>query len=152
MLHHIKPWLASFPWPAVVQLNRDHCQTKGLTHTLVPDRADQARGLWEGCAARPLPLSEAVDLCRRCHDLTPFTFGSASTFVAIAHALIEELAQRLPPVEAQVLRNTVGHYVAGLISRKELERVFRHFNPRWGAGRAAPSTAAVVAAAQQLVS
>lgn len=152
MLHHTHPWLASFPWSAVVQLNRDHCQTKGWTHTLIPDRAEQTRLLWDQAAARPLPLGEALDLCRRAQELTPFTFGTTGTFVAIAHAMIEELAQRLPPVEAQVLRNTVGHYVAGLISRKELAGVFRHFTPRWSAQRTAPAATGVMAAVQPWVS
>ena len=127
VLQHTKSWLAAVPWSAVVQKNEELCRSKGFTHRLNPKTSDTARLLWDPAGARPLTLGRALELCRRCNELIPFILASDQTFVAIGHDLTEDLLQRLSPVEAQILRSTVGHYIAGLVARKELEHVFRHF-------------------------
>jgi hypothetical protein len=80
---------------------------------------------------RPMTLKEVLDVCRECHDLAPFTFNNGNTFAATGRTLVEDWLRTLPPVEAQVIRNTVGHYIVGLIGKRELLQVLRHFEQTW---------------------
>jgi hypothetical protein len=75
-----------------------------------------------------MTLPEALDLCRECREAMPFTFNNANTFASIARTLLDDWLKNMPPVESQVIRTTVGHYVAALVSRKELLKVLRHFD------------------------
>jgi hypothetical protein len=122
------------PWQSVLTTNQSLCQAKELTSDPNEKGYDLARRLWEQSAQQPLALSDALDLCRKCHQLGPFTFNNGNTFAAVGQALVADYAQALPPVEAQILRNTVGHYIVGMIGRKELHRVFHHFETAWRIG------------------
>ena len=74
-----------------------------------------------------MSLPEALDICRDCHELRPFMFNNGNTFAAIGRTLVEEQLKAVPPVEAQILRTTMCHYIVGMIDRKELQQVLRHF-------------------------
>lgn len=126
MLHQKKLWLEATPWSAVVQKNEELCRAKGFPHTLNPNTSPKAQRIWEQARARALTLGEALEACRQCNELVPFVFASDQTFVGIGLELVEDWRQRLPPVEGHILRQTVSHYIAGPVKRKELERVFRH--------------------------
>ena len=76
-------------------------------------------------------MPDAIDVCRRCYDLGPFVFNNGNTFAAGARKLLEDWLQLLPPVEAQIARTTVGHYVVGQITRKEMVEVLANFESRW---------------------
>jgi len=69
-------------------------------------------------------LSEAVDLCRRCHRLAPFCFYNGNTFVSIIALVIKR--RELPPERAYVVRSLAGHIVAGVATSEE-EKAFREF-------------------------
>jgi hypothetical protein len=137
-----KQWLAHVPWDSVVTLHAALCRDRQLDTGQNAKAYETARQLWERTLPRTLPLPEVLDVCRQCHDLLPFAFNNANTFSAIAKTLIEECAKRLPPVEAQILRVTVAHYVVGLIGRRELTQVLRHFEtkcaPQAATGLVAP--------------
>ena len=136
-------------------MNEDLCRSRGFAHTLKPKTADTARQLWDVAAAGSLTLRQALDLCRRCNDLIPFTFSSEKTFVSVGLSLVDDLLRRLSPeapVEAQILRNTVSQYVTGQIGEKELQKVFRHLEPLWVRSRALNAVPATVSALQSLVS
>jgi hypothetical protein len=155
VLQQSRPWLSTVPWPVVVQSNEDFCRSKGLTPTLNPKTGDTARQAWERAGQQALTLEQALEVCRQCNRLIPFTFGSERTFVTIGLTLIDDLLRRLPKdaaVEAQILRHTVGNYVVGLISKRELHQVFRHFEPFWARSRTLNTAAAGVAAIQAQVS
>src|SRR5262245_56395898 len=76
-----------------------------------------------------MPLREALQTCRQVHDLGPFMFNNGNTFAAVGRTMVEELLQRVPPVEAQILRTTIGHFIVGLIDKRELLQVLRHLEP-----------------------
>jgi len=78
-----------------------------------------------------MALPEAIDICRQCYDLGPFVFNNGNTFAAVARKLIDDWLQLLPPVEAQIARTTVGHYVVGQITRKEMVDVLTCFESKW---------------------
>ena len=67
-----------------------------------------ARRLWEAAMPRSLSLKEMLDVCRECHELSPFTFNNGNTFAAIGRTLIEEWTKSLSPVEAQIVQTAVG--------------------------------------------
>lgn len=87
--------------------------------------------MWQQSSHQTLPVEDALHVCRQCCDLLPFVFNNRNTFAAISKRFVEDLAKNLPAVEAQIVRNTVGHYVAGVIERSELLGVLRHFEKQW---------------------
>ena len=131
MLQLSKNWLEVAPWQVVTSLNQSLCQARELASQPNEKGFEPARQLWEESGHRPLTLFEALDLCRRCHDLMPFTFNNGNTFAGIGRTLLDDWLQTLPSVEAQIVRNTVGHYIVSLIDKRELHRVFRHFETTW---------------------
>jgi hypothetical protein len=69
-------------------------------------------------------LFEAVELCRKCHRLGPFTNFNGNTFSAVARILVRRL--ELSPEEEHLIRSLAGHIVAGVAGEEEV-RAFREF-------------------------
>jgi hypothetical protein len=124
-----KPWLAAVPWPKVAEMNAAFCQAQSLPAEVHEHPCAAAKARWEDTATRALSLREALELCRRTSQQTPFVFNNANTFAAVAKLLVEDWAKGLPPVEATILNTTVSHYVAERITQKELLQVLRHLEP-----------------------
>ncbi len=78
-----------------------------------------------------MSLGEVLELFRSCYELAPFTFNNGNTFASFAKILVEDWANTLPAVEAQIVRTTVSHYAAGHVGKKELAQVLEHFKPSW---------------------
>jgi hypothetical protein len=137
-----REWLGAVPWETVVTVNQALCRDKQLEHGRTARVYDTAWQLWEETIPRSLTLTEVLEVLHRCHDLSPFTFNNGNTFSALAKELVKDLVDPLPPVEAQIARTTIGHYVAGLIQKDELEQVLRHFDKHWrrGSAKAAPGS------------
>jgi hypothetical protein len=135
-----RAWLAAVPWSSVVQINHALCQSQQTEPLTKPAAFDQARALWDAAAPRAQSLPEVLDLCRQCYDLTPFVFNTGNTFAAVARTLIEDDLKSMPPVESQILRTTIGHYIVGLIGKRELFQVLKHFEAVW-AGPTPPPAA-----------
>ena len=126
-----KQWLGSVPWDIVLSLNQTQCEAQSTKHEPKRGVFDEARQLWQQSVSQTMSLPEVLDVCRKCQELGPFIFNNANTFAAVCKNLVEELAQGLPGVEAQILRTTVCHYVAGQAGKRELLQVLRHFENRW---------------------
>jgi len=126
-----KQWLGSVPWDVVLSLNQAQCEAQSTKHEPKRSVFDEARQLWQQSVPQTMSLPEVLDVCRECQELGPFVFNNANTFAAVCKNLVEELAQGLPGVEAQILRTTVCHYVAGQAGKRELLQVLRHFENRW---------------------
>lgn len=142
MTRNKKQWLSAVPWESVLTLNKALCQAQKLEP--VNGRGHEAgQRLWEKVVARSMDLSDALKACRDCHDLAPFTFNNGNTFAAIGRTLVEDFLQQMPPVEAQIIRTTIGHYIVGLIGRKELQQVLKHFEPLLSKLPPAPQAPAV---------
>ena len=126
-----KQWLGSMPWETVLTVNENLCQAQKTEPQPQLKTFDAARQLWEKSIPKAMSLPEVLDVCRECQDLSPFVFNNRNTFAAISKTLIEEWANALPSVEAQIFRTTVSHYVAGQVTKKELLQVLRHLETRW---------------------
>jgi hypothetical protein len=100
------------------------CQAKGALHRPTSDGHEPARRLWQERHPQPMPLEEAVTLCRQGHRLAPFGFYNGNTFAGIIRDVIRGL--NLPPVQAHVVRSLAGHIVAGVSTGAE-EQAFREF-------------------------
>jgi hypothetical protein len=122
-----KAWLAAMPWDSVTTLNNTLCQAQKLEPLNNAVTHDQARSLWNKSHGKVLAIGDALETCRDCQELVPFTFNNGNTFAAIGRTLIEDYLKQMPPVEAQIIRTTVCHYIAGLVSKKELRQVLKHF-------------------------
>ena len=143
-----KPWLSSFPWDEVQSLNQTLCQQQSTAYQ-ANRTLETARELWEKAATQRMSLPEVLDVCRHCYEMAPFTFNNGNTFATVGKNLITDWVNSLPAVEGQIVANTVGHYIAGMVSRKELLTVLRHFETSWktyaSAREIVPSTRGVPA-------
>jgi hypothetical protein len=120
----VKPWLAAFDWEFVTEINRGLCKRKNALHKPTSDGNLPARSLWENNRSRELHLTDALEVCLKCHRLAPFCFYNGNTFAAIARDFIAELSPGLMADTAHVLRSVAGHIVAGTatdIERKQLD-------------------------------
>ena len=72
-----------------------------------------AKALWQENQSRELTLTEALEICLKCHRLAPFCFYNGNTFAAIARDFITEFSPKLAADKAFVLRSIAGHIVAG---------------------------------------
>ena len=118
----VKPWLASFDWKIVTEINRGLCSRKNALHKPTSDGHQPAKILWEKNQHKELSLTDALQVCLQCHRLAPFCFYNGNTFAAIARDLIEEL--QLAANKSFILRSIAGHIVAGTatdIERKQLD-------------------------------
>ena len=113
-------WLKDWPWETVVAINAGLCREKNALHKPTSDGYDPAQELWESSRSRELALRETLDICRRCHKLSPFCFYNGNTFVAIGRTLIQDLLRKMSPAKAQAFRSVVGHYIAGTAGSDDL--------------------------------
>ena len=127
MIHSQKPWFDAVPWESVLTLNRALCQAQKMESLHNSKGLDRARRLWEKAGSRKMSLEQACEICHECQELAPFTFNNGNTFAAIGRTFVEEYLKMMPPVEAQIIRTTICHYIVGLIGRRELAQVLRHF-------------------------
>lgn len=122
----VKAWLEPFDWELVTEINCGLCKQKNALHKPTSDGHQPARTLWEKSQSRKLTLTEAIDICLKCHKLAPFCFYNGNTFAAIARDFIAEMSAGLSPDKAHILRSIAGHIVAGTatdIERKQLEEM-----------------------------
>lgn len=127
-----KQWFSTVPWERVISVNQNLCENQKTAHEVRPDKGQAVRQIWDKSVPQEMSLFEALDVCRRCCDMAPFTFNNANTFAAIGKGLVEEWLNRLPSVEAQIARTTIGHYVADhAVGRRELRSVIKAFVSRW---------------------
>ena len=131
MIQLEKQWLSVAPWESVLSVNQALCSAKKEIHQPNPKGYDAARNLWEKSISRTMSLRDALDVCRRCQELGPFVLFNANTFTALGRTLLEDGLKLLPPVEAQIIRSTVSHYIAGMIGKRELAQVLGHFEALW---------------------
>ena len=142
-MHTEKAWLNSFSWKTVEEINQSFCTQQKTAFQISAKNYDAARQIWEKAVAQPLSLEDVLDLCRRCYEMAPFTFNNGNTFASIAKSLIDDWITSLPSVERQIVRNTIGHYVASIVSKKELRKVMRHFETSWNTYAAARKVAPI---------
>lgn len=141
-------WLNAVTWESVIAINKALCQAQKVDHLVNPASFGATKGLWERASAQQMNLKDVLDVCRQCHEQAPFTFNNGNTFSAIGRTLVEEWLKALPPVEAQVVRTTICHYIAGLVGRKELLSVLRHFEGSLKPEMMAPAAMAAASAPQ----
>lgn len=123
-------WLGTVPWESVVSLNQALCQAQKLEPLHNARSLPAAQRLWEASAPKRLTLRAVIEICHDAHSLSPFTFNNGNTFAAIARTLLEDQLKLVSPLEAQIIRTTVCHYIVDLIDAKELQQVLRHFESK----------------------
>ena len=75
-----------------------------------------------------MTLTEALQVCQRCHRLAPFCFYNGNTFVTIIKTLLTDTLNSLSVEKAHILRSVAGHIVAGTatdIEEKQLEEILK---------------------------
>lgn len=145
MTNSERNWLGAVPWESVVSLNKALCQAQKLEPLHNAKGFSAAQRLWESSSAKKLSLRAVIEVCHETFELSPFTFNNGNTFAAIARTLLEEPLKQISPVEAQIVRTTVCHYIVDLIGAKELQQVLRHFEAKLVSGPAEKKPEAVAA-------
>jgi len=145
-----KQWLLGATWDSIVNVNRTLCQNQKVEPSVNMRNHDAAQRAWEQLRENPTTLLEAIDACHRTFNKSPFTFNNGNTFAAIARSLVDDHLRAAPALEAQILRSTIGHYVAGTIDRKELASVLGQLAPVLGRSAATPARPAAGAAAGEI--
>ncbi len=125
-----KAWLKDWPWETVVTINAALCREKKALHKPTSDGYASAKKAWDSARDLKLTLRETFDLCRKCHKLAPFCFYNGNTFAAIGRTIIQEILQKMPPMEAHAFRSVVGHYIAGTVGPKEMTDALADLEPR----------------------
>jgi hypothetical protein len=97
---------------------------KSAHHGPTSDGHASAKQLWEDARPREMGLFDAVEVCRKCHKLAPFTNFNGNTFAAIARIIVRKLS--LEPEKEYLARSLAGHIVAGVASEEEVS-AFREF-------------------------
>ena len=122
-----KQWLAAVPWQTVLSINLALCQAQKTEHKPSTSGYVAAQQAWAAAMPKQMTLPDVLEVCKKCYNLAPFVFNNGNTFAAIAKTLIEDSLKAVPPVEAQIIRATVAHYVAGLVGKRELLNILAHF-------------------------
>ena len=123
-----KQWLKDWPWNTVVTINAGLCKEKSALHKPTSEGYELVRKLWEQSRSAELSLRETLEICRRCHKLSPFCFYNGNTFAAIGRIVIQDILGKMSPVKAQTFRSVVGHYIAGTIGDDELDKILAELN------------------------
>ena len=126
-----RPWLSQLSWDRIRSFNESQCQLQNTAPTPNRETHDKARQFWENVLTQPISLVKALDLCKDCHDKSPFVFSNSSTFCMVAKAMVEDLAKDLPPVEAHILRNTAANYIVARVTKRELIAILRVYESKW---------------------
>jgi len=124
-----KVWLEEVPWESLVEINKALCHAQQVEFTTNAKGLSIAKQSWEGAVRKSMTLGDVLAVCRKCHDASPFMFNNGNTFGSVAKTLIQDWLNSLPPLEAEIVRATVSHYVVGLVGRRELGEVLKHFEP-----------------------
>src|SRR5258706_7080208 len=109
----IRTWLEAWPWESVVTINAGLCKEKNALHKPTSDGYEVTRKVWEDSRPLKLSLRQVLEICRRCHSLSPFCLYNGNTFVAIGRILIQDILRKMSPVNDQAFRSVVGQYIAG---------------------------------------
>ena len=117
-------WLEAFTWPFIVAQNEILCSAKSAHHGPTSDGHADAMAHWEQARQTEISLFYAIEVCRKCHRMAPFTNFNGNTFAAIARILVKRL--NLESTQEHIVRSLAGHIVAGVASDEEIH-AFRKF-------------------------
>jgi hypothetical protein len=117
-------WLEPFSWDFVSAQNEILCSQKSAHHGPTSDGHAAGKEFWEEARQREMSLFDAIETCRKCHRLAPFTNFNGNTFAAIARILVKRL--NLDFIQENLARSLAGHIVAGVASEEEV-RAFKKF-------------------------
>lgn len=125
MFREERKWLAPVNWDQVVELNKKLCPGAETPHR--PSTGyEMVKSLWETSAQKAMSLQHTLDLCRKCHLAKPFAFFNGNTFALLTQNILKDVFARLPSLDAQILKSTAAHYVAGSVSSQELNKICDH--------------------------
>jgi len=124
-----KVWLEEVPWDSLVDINKALCQAQQIAFTTNAKGLGIAKQCWEAAVKKSMPLADVLEVCRKCHNAAPFMFNNGNTFGCVVKTLIQDWLRNLPPLEAEIVRATISHYVVGLVGKRELLDILKHFEP-----------------------
>jgi hypothetical protein len=125
----MRKWLEPFDWGFVTAMNQMMCENKRAHHGPTSDGHALVNGEWEIKRQDVMSLAEAIDFCRSCHRMAPFTNFNGNTFSAIARTIIANAG--FDPLDQTLARSLAGHIVAGVAEEGEVE-AFRELCAKLG--------------------
>jgi len=115
----MKKWLEPFDWEFVTATNLLMCKNKSAHHGPSSDGHESARIFWEAERGTEMTIFQAVEICRKCHKIAPFTNFNGNTFSAISRTMIANAGFEI--VDQALARSLAGHIVAGVAEEGEVE-------------------------------
>ncbi len=112
-------WLKFIDWQTTVLLNAQICAAHTAAHGPTSDGYASTEAYWKANHQRELTLSEAIEICRRCHRLAPFCNYNGATFMVIIRDCISQFTG-ITAQQAAVIRSIAGHMVAGTATPEEI--------------------------------
>jgi hypothetical protein len=112
-------WLRQIDWQTVVSLNKAICDGHNATHGPTSDGYAQTEAFWFANHQRELTLTEAIEICGKCHRLAPFCNYNGATFTVVIRDCIAQFTG-ITVQQATAIRSIAGHMVAGTATPEEI--------------------------------
>ena len=116
-----KAWLRDWPWETITAINSGLCKKKNALHKPTSEGHELARKLWGGFSqdqnAAPTGFRDLSALSQA----LPFLLLQRKHVRGRRPNNDQDVLRKLTPIEAQVFRSVVGHYIAGTAGDKELD-------------------------------
>lgn len=130
---YTRDWLAGLSWESIESLNMALCANDHVQHgrSASSGEYEATKRLWnEARDSGPLHFADVVELCEKAHRLAPFLNFNGNTFVAVIRRLSQELP--LGPAAIAAVRQSSGHYVAGVLSPEDARFMLDRLRTRNG--------------------
>lgn len=116
----IQRWLDRHTWDGEVA-NREQLRlSRGVNAGYT-----RAQEIWEAAEGRELSLKEAIDICRLCYTLAPFSARDNHVFIKIARSILQPVVKSMSPALGGAVHGVVADYISGIGTVHDLEQVLK---------------------------
>lgn len=116
----IQNWLAPFAWDEAVTNHQQLRLSRGVNASY-----GKAQEVWEAAAGRELSLKEAIDVCRICYALAPFSARDNHVFIRIARTMLQPVVGPMSPALGGAVHGVVADYISGIGTLIDLEQILK---------------------------
>ncbi len=116
----IQRWLDRYTWDGEVTNGEQLRLNRGVNVSYT-----RAQEIWEAAEGRELSLQEAIDVCRLCYTLAPFSRRDNHVFIKVARSILQPIVKSMSPALGGAVHGVVADYVSGVGTVQDLEQILR---------------------------
>lgn len=116
----IQNWLAPFAWEDAVVNHQQLRLSRGVNASYA-----KSQETWEAARTRELSLKEAIDVCRLCYALAPFSPRDNHVFIKIARTMLQPVVAPMSPALGGAVHGVVADYISGIGTLLDLEQILK---------------------------